>query len=186
MQIRIGMNHKEESDKFMSKTTKRIWNIVTGIIAGLVALMVVFIWVLPMIGMELFLIQSGSMEPDYPTGSIVYVTKVEATELKVNDVITFNLGSGTKATHRIIDIVPDETNPNILRFKTKGDANEHEDHSLVESHNIVGRVLFHIPYMGYVVNYIQHPPGTYVSIAVVSLVLLMMFLPDLIIKKEKV
>lgn len=137
-----------------------------------------------MVGLDLFLIQSGSMEPDYPTGSIVYVGKADASELKIGDVITFQLGSGAKATHRIIDIIPDQTDPNILRFKTKGDANEHPDHGLVESNKIIGRVLFHIPYLGYVVNYIQHPPGTYVSIAVVSLVLLMMFLPDLVVKKE--
>ena len=89
------------------------------------------------------------------------------------------------ATHRIVGIVPDDEDPSVLRYRTKGDANDVEDGTLVHYRNIVGSPVFNIPYMGYVVNYIQHPPGTYVSIAAGAIILLLAFLPDLFADEEE-
>ena len=40
--------------------------------------------------------------------------------------------------------------------------------------------MFTIPYLGYVANYIQSPPGTYVAISAGAVLLLLVFLPDLL------
>ena len=39
--------------------------------------------------------------------------------------------------------------------------------------------MFTIPYLGYVADYIQHPPGMYVAISAGAILLLLVFLPDL-------
>ena len=45
---------------------------------------------------------------------------------------------------------------------------------------MIGSPIFTIPYLGYFAEYIQHPPGTYVAIAVGAMLLLIVFLPDLL------
>ena len=83
------------------------------------------------------------------------------------------------ATHRVVGVVPDEDDPATLRFRTKGDANDAEDGSLVHYKNVIGTPVFTIPYLGYVADYIQHPPGMYVAISAGAILLLLVFLPDL-------
>ena len=66
----------------------------------------------------------------------------------------------------------------MIRFRTKGDANDAEDGGLVHYKNVIGRPVFSIPYLGYVADYIQHPPGRYVAISAGAVLLLLVFLPD--------
>ena len=89
------------------------------------------------------------------------------------------LDENTVATHRVVEVVPDEDDPSTLRFRTKGDANEAEDARLVHYKNVIGTPVFSIPYLGYATNYIQHPPGMYVAISAGAILLLLMFLPDM-------
>ena len=63
------------------------------------------------------------------------------------------------ATHRVVEVVPDEEDSTVIRFKTKGDANDAVDGSLAHYKNVIGTPVFSIPYLGYVANYIQNPPG---------------------------
>ncbi len=169
----------------MKNTIKTIWNGTTTVLLAVVVILAVLLWGVRLVGLDLFIVQSGSMEPKYPTGSIVYVKETAPEELEVGDVITFNLSGNVRGTHRIIDIVPDEQDPTVLRFKTKGDANEVEDSGLVESKNIVGKALFCIPQLGYFAAYIQSPSGTYLAFAGAALLLLLLVLPDLIFSEKK-
>ena len=84
-----------------------------------------------LLGVQVYSVLSGSMEPKYPVGSLIYVKAVDPYELKSGDVITFMLNENTVATHRIVEVVPDESDSGVVRFRTKGDANEAEDGSLV-------------------------------------------------------
>ncbi len=164
----------------MSKTIKRIWNIITSVLVGLVVLLAIALVGVRLFGFQVYTVLSGSMEPTYPTGSLIYVKEVDYTDLEAGDVITFMLNEDTVATHRIVGVVPDEEDPTVLRFRTKGDANDAEDGKLVHYKNIIGSPVFAIPFLGYVINYIQNPPGTYIAIAAGILLLLLVFLPDLI------
>ena len=166
----------------MKKTIKRIWNFVTTVLVVLVVLAAALIWGLRILGMDVFVVQSGSMEPEYPVGSLVYVRDVEPDELAEGDVITFQLGGGVRGTHRIIQVVSEDGG---LAFRTKGDANEEADNGLVYPEDIIGRVGFCLPYLGYLTVYIQQPPGLYVAIAVIALVLLLTVLPDLLFDEKK-
>ena len=103
-------------------------------------------------GFKVFTVLSGSMEPAYHTGSVIYVKDVDYTQLKEGDVITFAISEDMVATHRIMGVVPDKDDPSVLRFRTKGDANDTEDGTLVHYKNIVGSPVFTIPYLGYVAS----------------------------------
>ena len=156
--------------------------------AGLVVVAMVFAFLIAGIrifGVQVYGVLTGSMEPAYPTGSLIYVKDVDASKLRVNDVITFSVSPGVIATHRIVEVVPDENNPSILRYRTKGDANRDVDAALVGENNIIGKAMFAIPQLGYLANYIQQPPGIYVAILVCGLMIAFVFYTDSLDSKQK-
>ncbi|MBE7058556.1 MAG: signal peptidase I [Ruminococcaceae bacterium] len=169
----------------MSKTVKKIWNLVTTVLVAIVVVLVLLLVGARVVGLQVFSVLSGSMEPNYSVGSLIYVKDVDPFELKKGDVITFMMDEDTVATHRVVEIVPDENDSGVIRFKTKGDANKTEDGSLVHYKNVIGTPVFEIPKLGYVANYIQNPPGMYIAISAGAVLLLLVFLPDLFGKEEK-
>lgn len=169
----------------MSAKFKKIWNGFTTVLVALIVILALLLVGARLVGMQVFTVLSGSMEPTYHVGSLIYVKKVDYRELESGDVITFMLDESTLATHRIVEVVPDEEDPTVLRYRTKGDANDAEDGSLVHYRNVVGTPVFTIPYLGYVANFIQNPPGTYIAISGGAIVLLLVFLPDLFSDDDK-
>lgn len=161
------------------KSLKRIWNIVTTVLVTIVVVIALLLVGVRLFGLQVFTVLSGSMEPTYQTGSLIYVKDVDYRDLKEGDVITFMLIEDTVATHRIVGLVPDETDPSVIRYRTKGDANDAEDGSLVHYKNILGTPVFTIPKLGYVANYVQNPPGSYLTISGGAILMLLVFLPDL-------
>lgn len=108
----------------------------------------------PLMGIRLYAVTSGSMEPQIPVGAAVYVTPAKKEQLKEGDVITFSMGTeGATATHRIIRIRKEGG------FVTKGDANEESDPKPVAYEQIRGRVCGMIPYLGYAGVLLGNPWG---------------------------
>ena len=163
----------------MNKSLKKIWNVISSILVALVVLLALLLVGARVVGLQVFTVLSGSMEPTYHTGSLIYVKKVDPYTIKEGQPITFMLDENTVATHRVVGIVPDEEDPTVIRFRTKGDANEAEDGSLVHYKNVIGTPIFSIPYLGYVADYIQHPPGMYIAISAGAVLLLLVFIPDI-------
>lgn len=163
----------------MSKTIKRIWNWISGVLVGIVVLLAIALVGVRLVGLKPFVVLSGSMEPTYHVGSLIYVKSVDYKELKVGDPITYMISQDTVVTHRIIEVLVDEEDTNTIRYFTQGDANAVADGSSVHYKNIIGKPVFSIPYLGYVSNYIQNPPGTYIAIAVGAILILLVFLPDI-------
>ncbi len=171
----------------MSKTKTalaKIWSAVTWVIVVLAILLALLLIGTRLIGITPYAVLSGSMEPTYMTGSLIYVKKVDCSTLTVGDPITFMLNEKTVATHRIIEIIPDENDPTVFRFFTKGDANENPDGSSVHSNNVIGKPIFTIPYLGYVSNFISNPPGMYLAIGAGAILIILVFLPDLFKEEE--
>ena len=166
------------------KTVFKIWNTVCGILIGILLILAVLLAGVRLVGLRPLTVLSGSMEPTYHVGSLIYVKSVDYQTLKAGDVITFMLDEDTLATHRIVEVVPDEEDPATLRYRTKGDANEFEDGSLVHYKNVVGTPVFTIPALGYIASYIQNPPGTYIALSAGAVLLLLMFIPDLFAPEE--
>lgn len=160
-------------------TFRKIWNVLSTVLVALVVVFAILLVGVRVLGFKVFTVLSGSMEPVYHVGSLIYVKPCEAAEVEVGDPITFVLNEQlVVATHRVVAIDVDEEG--ITRFYTKGDANDSPDGAPVHQANLLGKPVFTIPYLGYVANYIQNPPGTYISIAVGALLILLMFLPELI------
>lgn len=156
-------------------TIKKIWNITSWALIALVVLMALFLMGSRLAGYRVFNIISGSMEPIYSVGDLIYVKEVDPATVKVGDVITFVLNEDlVVATHRVVEI-----NEEKQHFRTKGDANDIQDGAPVHFKNLIGKPAFAIPYLGYVSSFIQNPPGMYVTIAAVAVVILLAFLPDI-------
>lgn len=164
----------------MKSKMKKMWNVFTTILVGLVVILAILLVGVRLVGLQVFTVLSGSMEPTYHVGSLIYVKEVDPFELEAGDVITYMLDEDTRSTHRIVEVVPDEEDPNVIRFRTKGDANDAVDGSLVHYKNVIGTPVFTIPYAGYIANYIQNPPGRYFAIAGGLILLALVFLPDLL------
>ena len=114
-------------------------------------------------------------------GDLIYVKDVDPTTIKEGDVITFIVNEDlVVGTHRVVRV--DAENQ---RFYTKGDANEIEDQSPVHFNNVIGVPKFAIPKLGYVSDFVQNPPGMYITIGVGIILILAVFLPDMIGKKKK-
>ena len=160
-------------------TIKKIWGIVSLVLVALVVLMAIFLLGSRILGFRVFNIVSGSMEPIYSVGDLIYVKDVDPNTVKVGDVITFVLNEDlVVATHRVVRIDAEKQH-----FYTKGDVNDTEDLAPVHFENLVGIPQFKIPGLGYVSDFIQNPPGTYIAIVIVSLLLILAFAPDLMKKK---
>ena len=106
------------------KAIKKVWNIITTLIVAVIVLLAVVLAGSRLMGVRVFSVLSGSMEPNYPTGSLIFVREVDPFTLAEGDVITFLLDEDTVATHRIVDVVPDETDPSVqcARFRGKSTA----------------------------------------------------------------
>lgn len=163
----------------MNQSLKKVWNIVSTVLVVLVVLLAVALVGVRLVGIKTYAVVSGSMEPIYPTGSLLYVKSVDAGELQVGDAITFMVDEDTVATHRIIEILPDEEDSSVLRFRTQGDANDTPDGTPVHYKNIIGKPVFSIPYLGYVAHFVQNPPGLYLTIGAAAILVVLVFLPDL-------
>lgn len=168
----------------MNKSIKRIWNLITSVLVAAILVLALLLAGARIIGLQVFTVLSGSMEPAYPVGSLIYVKKTKAADLKIDDVITYMLNEDTVATHRIVGVVSDQNDPGVIRFRTKGDANDTEDGTLVHYKNVVGTPVFTVPHLGYIADYISKPPGTYMAISGGAILLLLLFIPDLLGSKE--
>lgn len=164
----------------MKTTAKKIWNVVTTLLVAAVVLLAIALVGVRLFGLQVYTVLSGSMEPAYPVGALLYDKKVDPAQLRPGDVITFMLDEDTIVTHRIVEVVPDEEDPSVIRFRTKGDANAAEDGSLVHYKNVLGTPVFTIPKLGYFASFVQQPPGLYVAIAFGAVLVLLAFLPDLL------
>lgn len=114
------------------------------------------------------IVLSGSMEPAIKTGSIIVIKPADNYEM--GDVITFGKDTRDKVptTHRIIEMHAIEGE---MRFITQGDANEDRDSGEVREDEIIGKVLFSVPYLGFLLDMARKPIGLIVLIGVPAVVI---------------
>lgn len=161
-------------------TFKKAWDIISAVLVGLVVLVAVGLLLLRVMGYQVYNVVSGSMEPTYSVGDLIYVKSVDPDAVKVGDPITFVLNENlVVATHRVIRIDAENRH-----FYTKGDANETADAAPVHFNNLIGIPTVSIPKLGYVSDFVQNPPGTYVAIGAGLLLIVALFLPDILGKKS--
>jgi signal peptidase len=151
----------------MKKTLKIIYYVGLCFIGFVTILLVIS--AIPVPGnIKLMVVQSGSMEPKIKTGSIVMIKPIS--DYKVGDIITFGPYSKTKAptTHRIFEI---KTLDGQSVYVTKGDANNAQDLREITKGDILGKVLFSVPYLGYAVEFAKQPMGFILIIVVPAVII---------------
>ena len=88
----------------------------------------------------------GSMRPTLDVGDVVIITKVPADTIEPGDIIQFREAEGITTVHRVVEIQEIEGN---MVFVTQGDANRAPDPDPVLADNLVGKVVFNIPKVGW-------------------------------------
>jgi signal peptidase len=116
------------------------------------ATFLVAVWLL---GWQLQHVESGSMSPTYPVGSLLVTGDVAASDVLVGMPIVFEdpREPGRLVTHRVMALAPGEE----LAFITRGDANATNDPTPIPARLVRGRVLWHVTLLGAVLDWLQWP-----------------------------
>ena len=115
----------------------------------LVFLIAIFGFLLPTVfASKLAVISSGSMGAAMPEGALAVLEEVDPAAIEVGDIIAFKYTPDTTVSHRVIEVLEGETRS----FRTQGDANKDADPGEVPAADVIGRVRFNIPHLGYIVE----------------------------------
>lgn len=154
-------------------------------IGGVVVVVVLLVSVGPkFLPYQTFFVRSGSMEPAIETGELIVLTQVDASELDVGDVITFDRPDrpGTLVTHRIVGTEEGDAG---RVFVTKGDANGSPDAWRVPAVGTGWRYAFGLPKVGYVFGHLSSPPVRLALLIVPAVLLGLLSLIDIWRPKTK-
>ena len=127
-------------------------------------------------GINEFNVLTGSLTPTYPIGSLVFVQPKDPTTIRPGEVVSCIMNEN-------IDIVTHRVTANDYQNKmvyTKGDANNTEDAPTLYE-NVVGVVVFSIPYVGGTVDYLTNDDtGRVLGIGILLSILALTFLAEAI------
>lgn len=163
----------------MTKAVSRVWNVISTLLVTLVVVLAVLLVGVRVVGLTPYVVLSGSMEPTYHVGSMIYVKDVDPADIAVGDPITFRISDDMVATHRVIAIYEDGS------FQTQGDANDAPDGAPVSPENLVGKPVFTVPYLGFLADWMMKPPGLYITVTAAVVLIVLMFLPGILQKAEE-
>ena len=190
------------------KKLVKVWNVITTVLVALVVLVAVLLVGVRVAGVQPLYVMSGSMEPAFHVGSLIFVQKIDPAMIEVGDPITYTINeAGDYSTHRVVAVevretgtrfVEDENGQTVLDesgapmieeypleetayyFQTKGDANNAPDGTPVYYKNVVGIPRVTIPYLGYLAHWLQTPRGRIMGITIAAVIVILTFLPDLL------
>jgi len=157
----------------IKKVFKQIFKILEWIIF-LTLIFILFLVASPLLPTKTYIsthvVSTGSMEPEIMTGSVVFST-LKNEEVNKGDIVVFKSPDNQEITviHRVKDINGDQ-------YTTKGDNNENEDSWTLFKSNILGTVIFTIPYLGYVIDFMKTPLGFGLVLGIPALILIISFI----------
>lgn len=163
------MNEKKRGKRIIDHIIKSI----SFACVSLIVIMAILLAGTRLIGLTPYTVISGSMEPKFAVGSLIYVKSIETGKIQVGDPITFVMNEDLLvATHRVVEITPEGN------FITKGDANETIDGTPVHPNNVLGKPVFSIPYLGYLSVFLSSKQGRVVLCVLGVLILISMLVPE--------
>ena len=121
----------------------------------------------------LYTIISPSMEPNINVYDVVVTQKIkDFSQIKEGDVITFvstsTLGEGLTVTHRVKEVIKTEDD---IKFRTQGDNNPIADSALASSKNVMGKVMFKIPWVGHIQFFLQSKGGWLFALLIPAMII---------------
>ena len=133
-------------------------------------------------GYSYYNILTTSMQSVLPQGSFILVKQTEGKDLEVGDDITFAENDTKLITHRIIQIYEDYEDSGQRGFQTKGVDNPAPDVNIVYEGNIVGKVIWNAPYLGFAFEFVGNNififAGGIALLLLLAFFLRMFFTPD--------
>lgn len=187
---------------------RKIWSLISTLLVTCMILLAIALVGVRVVGLTPYAVLSGSMEPAYHVGSLIYVKDIAPEDVEIGTPITFVVNEELLvATHRVVDIetfttkqelIADEAGNPILDengkeqyqevpldepsyyYQTKGDANEEVDGSPVYYKNLLGTPVFTIPYLGYLSSWLQTRQGMIMGISIALVVIILTFMPDIL------
>ena len=128
----------------------------------------IFIFLSSKMGATNFLVVlSESMSPTINMGDLIVTTPADGDDIGIGDVVAFKNGNkNIPITHRVVNITEEG-------FITKGDANEDPDIQIRTGREVEGKVIFWIPFLGYLVHYVRSPLGFAILILIPGILLIL-------------
>ena len=160
---------------------KVILNILSNILIGVMGLFIIYMLVTMFTGRKgnepptilnhsIYIVRSNSMSPTFKTGTLLIIKRADSGTINVDDIITFRKKNDTlSTTHRVVEIIDDN---NTRQFVTRGDANNVDDPIPVSENDILGKVTFFIPLLGYVFGFIRTKQGIILVIVIPALIIM--------------
>ena len=124
--------------------------LILGVLDLVISALLCALLVMPnLLGISLYTVMTGSMEPAIPVGSLVFVEPADPADLAGGDVVTYRGRlseqdvSTSVITHRVV-----ANDPQSKELETKGDANNGMDILPVPYGEVIGKVVFSVPLLG--------------------------------------
>jgi len=149
----MGKKYMKKTIYILKEILKTTLNILVIAILPLVVFTLITSKVDLIAQMRSFVVLTGSMQPLIPAGAVVF--SQAQPNYNFNDIITYDQG-GVNITHRIKEVVVEN---NETLYRTQGDANNAADSTLVPQKAVVGKALFHFPYIGQLIMYLKSLQG---------------------------
>ena len=125
------------------------WSAIQGVFLVLLVAVVVLLALPRVSSYDVLMVSGGSMEPAIHLGSVVVVDRSDRVP-QVGAVVTFHDPLGGIVTHRVVAVGPSS-------FQTKGDANNSVDVTGRTPSEVIGTVLFSVPFVGYLLYLLEQP-----------------------------
>lgn len=169
----------------MAARIQTIISLLSGMALALVIALAVVSFAPRAFGYMPFAVLSGSMEPELPVGSMVFVHQVDPTNIAVGDNATFYRSDGAVVTHQVYEV-----DPVAQTIGTQGIANKNADGIIVHDaeqtpfSRVIGVVSLCVPYLGFVNAYCTTMPGLLVVVAVLALLVAASIVLDRVVPDE--
>lgn len=148
----------------------KIIKVIVNVLTTLIIVLGLILAGLYILGIKPYIVLSGSMEPTITTGSISFINShVKYEDIKEKDIIAFKTDGGTLVTHRVVEITDEG-------IQTQGDGNKQRDGITTTKKNYVGKNIFSIPKIGYLVRTVQSTRGKIIYGTVIVLLFVAAFL----------
>lgn len=161
------------------KTVKKIGNVYSIILLIVLAVIALSMIIPKILGYDGYAVAKKNMEPTIQAGAMVFDKEVDPADLKVGDIVTYEVSDDELLTQRITVIDAEGK-----KVTTMGEADETQQVSTVSFEKILGKYKFHIPFLGYFFIFAQSPVGIAVICGLIIIWLALMIAPSVLSKKE--
>ena len=144
---------------------------VATVVAAIVLLAIAAAGLPTLVGADSYVVGGASMGTAVRPGSIVVAKRVDPASLEVGDIVTFRRPQNpdVAVTHRVVRIRDED---GVIKLQTQGDANASLDPEEVSTSLPISKMVYTIPYVGYVITFARTSAGKLLLIALPPVVLL--------------